>query len=499
MWNYFEPIAVLVEQRSYRQALEAASRQPVEFLSRPEVCELDLCFQKIPRDEIRPLPAACITALLLDLRLGRTASARQWHSQLVALRDACKEGSRERAAASQYLCWAGLLMPEIDNAQVLLRLAICCNESGGRYALADPPRLSLTARRPSILRGAKDFSEWGKNYRAVSSIIEPMLTALYGEKGSNIKSAAVAELLYEYNDLNAATVEVAAALSAALPEVVFAGLAQMIRIHQAGGANNQRIEELFHSIDTLISSSGADGLLPAAQALRVRSRMLCGDLEPVREWLKECGLGGVRLCPADSYELITKARALIALGCLRDALGLLEQISLLLRGDFRPLDTIECLTLSAVACELLEERAMALDKLEAALRLASQYRYIRVIADCGPVMLRLLSFLAREPERISGLPERYLRAVGEAAQNCAMLFPRLFDPPREESPSADLTSMELQILRLLEEGHTNRDIGGILGIKLPTVKFHIANLFEKLGARNRTSAVRQAKGLGLLG
>jgi hypothetical protein len=55
---------------------------------------------------------------------------------------------------------------------------------------------------------------------------------------------------------------------------------------------------------------------------------------------------------AYSYELITRAQALIALGRCREALTLLERLLLLLQEDTRPLDTIECLAHSAVACEL---------------------------------------------------------------------------------------------------------------------------------------------------
>ncbi|MEG2037722.1 MAG: LuxR C-terminal-related transcriptional regulator, partial [Ruthenibacterium sp.] len=196
----------------------------------------------------------------------------------------------------------------------------------------------------------------------------------------------------------------------------------------------------------------------------------------------------------------TQAQAQIAVGHPRDAVTLLERILLVLREDFCPLDTMECLAHCAVACELLGDRDRALDKLEEALRMAEPYRYVRVIADRGAVMLRLLSQLHKESARLEGLSGRYLHTVLEATKSYALLRPALYSRvlPQETGSCPSLTPMEIQILHLLEEGKSNREIGDILEIKVPTVKFHLANLFEKLGVPNRTTAIKVAKDLHLL-
>ncbi|WP_166868699.1 MULTISPECIES: response regulator transcription factor [unclassified Salinibacterium] len=63
--------------------------------------------------------------------------------------------------------------------------------------------------------------------------------------------------------------------------------------------------------------------------------------------------------------------------------------------------------------------------------------------------------------------------------------------PAPAPPSADiaLTPRELDILRLLAEGLSNREIGERLFVELTTVKFHVAGLLTKLGARDRLQAV----------
>src|SRR5262245_17204355 len=61
-----------------------------------------------------------------------------------------------------------------------------------------------------------------------------------------------------------------------------------------------------------------------------------------------------------------------------------------------------------------------------------------------------------------------------------------------------LTAREIQVLELLAEGLPNKAIAGRLGISDQTVKFHVASLSGKLGAANRTDAVRRAVRRGLI-
>jgi len=61
-----------------------------------------------------------------------------------------------------------------------------------------------------------------------------------------------------------------------------------------------------------------------------------------------------------------------------------------------------------------------------------------------------------------------------------------------------LTAREQQVLELLAEGLPNKTIAARLGISDQTVKFHVASISAKLGATNRTEAVRLALRRGLL-
>ena len=80
-----------------------------------------------------------------------------------------------------------------------------------------------------------------------------------------------------------------------------------------------------------------------------------------------------------------------------------------------------------------------------------------------------------------------------------------FDHARSDRPSAEptagasgLTKRELEILRMTATGLSNRQMAQQLWVTEQTVKFHLSNVYRKLGVSNRTQASRQAQLQGLL-
>ncbi|HWY24007.1 MAG TPA: helix-turn-helix transcriptional regulator, partial [Nevskia sp.] len=67
----------------------------------------------------------------------------------------------------------------------------------------------------------------------------------------------------------------------------------------------------------------------------------------------------------------------------------------------------------------------------------------------------------------------------------------------EPAPVEKLTRRELKILRQLDSGQSNREIAQALFISEGTLKWHLHNVYGKLGARSRAGALARARGLGL--
>jgi DNA-binding NarL/FixJ family response regulator len=81
-----------------------------------------------------------------------------------------------------------------------------------------------------------------------------------------------------------------------------------------------------------------------------------------------------------------------------------------------------------------------------------------------------------------------LREISQG--NVALRYePKAAAAPAEDCP---LTDRELEILRLVAEGHTNGRIARELWVTEQTVKFHLSNTYRKLGVANRTEASRYA-------
>jgi DNA-binding NarL/FixJ family response regulator len=65
-------------------------------------------------------------------------------------------------------------------------------------------------------------------------------------------------------------------------------------------------------------------------------------------------------------------------------------------------------------------------------------------------------------------------------------------------PTGGLTQRELEVLRLVVTGSTNADIAAALVISVPTVQRHLANIYQKIGARGRADATAYAFGHGMV-
>ena len=88
-------------------------------------------------------------------------------------------------------------------------------------------------------------------------------------------------------------------------------------------------------------------------------------------------------------------------------------------------------------------------------------------------------------------------AAGQSALSPQVAV-RLVERMRRPEPDAVLTARELDVLRLVATGHSNKQVAVALGIGESTVKTHLLKVFDKLGVADRTRAVTLAMERGLL-
>lgn len=109
-----------------------------------------------------------------------------------------------------------------------------------------------------------------------------------------------------------------------------------------------------------------------------------------------------------------------------------------------------------------------------------------------------LEVQAREGRLVYALREGDRRGLTQSArpESEPDALPTRTSSPRQ--PDEPLSEREIEVLRLIASGRTNREIAQELFVALGTVKAHVNNVYRKLGARNRADAVSIARSLNLL-
>lgn len=111
---------------------------------------------------------------------------------------------------------------------------------------------------------------------------------------------------------------------------------------------------------------------------------------------------------------------------------------------------------------------------------------------------RITSTAARSAGAYGFVPKNWsVRDLAGAARMVGLGM-TVFPPTERPAPNA-LSNREWEVLRLIAEGGTNKEIATQLFISHHTVKDHTRTLYRRLGARNRAEAIQRAQRMGLLG
>jgi LuxR family transcriptional regulator, maltose regulon positive regulatory protein len=211
-----------------------------------------------------------------------------------------------------------------------------------------------------------------------------------------------------------------------------------------------------------------------------------GKIALAERWAKEAQLdSGNNSTPLQEMERLILARLYLAQGQPEQAVRLLAQVIGLAEAEGRLAGAIEGLILLAAAQSRLDT-PQALLALQRALALAEPEGYIRSFVDGGEALVDLLHRVATQaPDYVHKL----LSAFSRREEAPALGSQPLVEP---------LSERELEVLRLIASGRSNQEIAQTLVVAVSTVKWHINNIYSKLGVRSRTQALVRAQELRLL-
>lgn len=146
------------------------------------------------------------------------------------------------------------------------------------------------------------------------------------------------------------------------------------------------------------------------------------------------------------------------------------------------------------------EQRSALRQIRNAVELAMPSGLVRIFVDEGEPCRQLLQTISDYGREQSDSIAAYANQLLGVFELESPMHPSLRIPNDESVPAVvePLTSRQLEILRLVSSGLSNKEISGDLGLSEGSVKWHLHNAYGRLGVRRRSHAVRRALQLGFL-
>ena len=307
---------------------------------------------------------------------------------------------------------------------------------------------------------------------------------------------------YQRNDLAAAETHAMASI-----ELRYAGnarpclLSAFIRasIHQARGAADQAREAVAWAISYL-RETRCESLLPLAEAFRAELAVMQGDLGAANSWASRVNFHVPLSILAFFYApQLTPSKLLLAVNTPASRRQAAEELARLydfVTTTHNTRFTIEVLALQALLQDAQGHEGAALALLKQAVLMAEPGGFIRLFVDLGPRMARLLARLRR-----MGVAPSY---TGQILEACGHHAPAAPDRPAAVRPVGGteliepLSARELEVLMLLAQRLSCKEIAQALVISPTTVKRHTSNIYQKLQIHHRQEAIAEATRLGLL-
>ncbi len=412
-------------------------------------------------------------------------------------------------------------------SRILLTLGVANDEMGGDIAAAGSafreayelgkasPSASAVGNAPlplTALAYLADYEWLQGNLRGASHLYEQALELADKWGGQTSLALCLAQqgragLLYEWNDLDGATRALQECIRVGelwkSPRVLVPAFGLSALVMQTRGQAEDARAMLRRAEQITRDSSSSPPDLGSLALYQIILWIAQNEFQAITQW-EQSHDSEWRSHIGRARDLLTTVlvRARIAryyrqrdAAALRQARLLIEPALEQAQAADRLLNVTHLLILDALALYAQGETASAIATLKRALTFAEPESYMRSFLDIGKPMAEFLVWSLES----RSLSAPHLRAyAGKLLSHFGADVPSESSQPTGTTLSAPLTERELEVLRLIAQGLSNREISERLFLALSTVKGRTRIIFDKLQVQRRTEALARARELGLL-
>lgn len=453
--------------------------------------EMQNYYFSLTREEIlKSASLMCGMSMLTSLCLDYEASE-QWYKELQNYGAQLKKGDSEYKIVRAKLAYLDIGLPQRSSKKLIDVVVNAFRLITDKKIKI--PQFSVTSTLPSIMNGGKDFCEWSKKDEFLYTTLRKPLEVVLGRDGVGLADCGVCESKFEKGeDVSKRLLTLMSKLGqiqvSGTPDIEFAVIGLLARVQVSLGKAKTALESL-ESLRAKYIDTAQPRFLPNIDAMVCRIQLQLGETEATQRWLEEkAPKNDVRLWVMWRYQYLTRIMVQIGEGEYEDALLLLARLLPYCDYCERVMDGIHIRLLTALCYERLKNDVWK-DEIQVALNTCYEFRFIWPVAQYGIAILPLLSKCGWDKDLV------YFEELASAARVQAVQYPRFLKPQLQ--PVDPLSAAEMQVLKLLCENLSNKEIGEILGVKLSTVKTHVSRILNKLGISRRSEAKAVVEELNL--
>ena len=444
--------------------------------------ELRRYYLELPEQIIEESPALMAGMSLLHSMLMNIKESERWYQALEQYADTHTGGQRREARSR--LIYLKIALPHrgsmdmidlIKNADLFLR--------EWRSTLPD---LSVTSNLPSMMNGGKDFCEWSRKEREMVVSIGKPVEFILGKYGKGLVSLILAESFLEKGE---DTFEIFSQAEKGKMEA------------ESGG----KLDQVFVGIGTLawlsVLKNNAEGAAASLAGFRTRAEKEAPNLltnidaflcrislyqgNDGASWMEQAPDETLEFSILERFRYLTKTRVYIQQKRYEEAYCLLQQLLYYAETMNRTYILMELHLLLAVVQYRTGQEEWR-ENLQACVSQAESYHFVRLLSREGSVLLSMLE----EGEPI-WKDRSFRKQVLEECGQMKEFYPRYLGSRQEDE--IILSENAVKILKYQSEGLSSAAIAEKMKLSEATVKYHSRETYRKLGVKNKTAAIAEAK------